>query len=486
MSSPVRVRFAPSPTGFLHVGGARTAIFNWLFARHHGGTFVLRIEDTDRQRSSQPMVQAILDGMEWLGLEPDEGPHYQAQAIERHTGDAAALLEGGKAYRCFCPQDELRRQREAAPKDQRDWIYPGTCRDLDPSVSARRAAAGESFAVRFKVPRQGRVGWNDDVHGETSFAAELIEDFVILRSDGTPTYMLSVVSDDAAMEITHVIRGDDHLSNTPKQILLYEALDRPTPAFAHLPLILGDDKKRLSKRHGAVSVLSYRDQGYMADAMFNFLTLLGWSPGDDRQALDREELIRCFSLDAVGKSGAIFDLTKLDWLNGHYLRAMPPREIARRVRPLLEEAGLWRDGFDGEERSWFLATLALLQPRARRLSDLVETGRSYLDPADDFPYDEKAEKKHLKGEGLCSLLAAWAAKLRQVEPFEAEPLEAALRALAEERGVGAGKLIHPTRLALTGQGVSPGIFEVLQLLGRERSVRRLERLIAHLRARAAG
>ena len=484
MTSPrvPRVRFAPSPTGFLHVGGARTAIFNWLFARHHGGTFVLRIEDTDRQRSSDEMIDAILEGMSWLGIDFDEGPHYQSQARERHLEHATRLLDEGKVYRCFCSPEALKQAREAAPKGGKDYAYPRTCRDLDAAESDRRSAAGERFALRFRVPDR-EIAWNDAVHDRTAFAGGLIEDFILLRSDGTPTYMLSVVSDDIAMEISHVIRGDDHISNTPKQILLYEALGSPTPTFAHVPLILGDDRKRLSKRHGAVSVLAYRDQGYMPQATFNFLALLGWSPGDDREKLDRDELIQAFDISGVGKSGAVFDLTKLEWLNGLYLNDSTAEDLVSLLRRRLEEAGLWRPEFDGADRGKLLATIDLLKSRARTLDDLAERCGPYLDPSDDLEYDAKAEKKHLKGDALVDHLEALEAGLSSTRSWETEPLEAALRAVADGRELSAGKLIHPLRLAVTGQGVSPGIFDVLVVLGRERSLRRLRRLIDHVRRR---
>ena len=361
--SGVRVRFAPSPTGFLHVGGARTAIFNWLFARNRGGVFVLRIEDTDLARSSGPMTRAILDGMAWLGLSADEGPFYQAAERERHEADAARLVGAGHAYRCFCSPESIKEARQASV----EYMYPRTCRGIDPGESQRRADSGEPFAVRFAVPRDGQTMWCDEVHGETTFANDLIEDFVILRSDGSPTYMLSVVSDDLAMRISHVIRGDDHLSNTPKQILLYRALGSKPPVFAHLPLIFGDDKKRLSKRHGALSVLEYRDQGYLPEAMLNFLALLGWSPGDDRQVLDRATLIREFDLGGVGRSGAVFDLKKLDWLNGEILGAMSPESLEPLVRPEMEAAGLWDEAFAGARREEFRKTLALCTGLRERL-----------------------------------------------------------------------------------------------------------------------
>ncbi len=362
----VRVRFAPSPTGFLHVGGARTAIFNWLYARKLGGTFVLRIEDTDRQRSSDEMVRAILDGMDWLGLAADEGPFLQSEARERHVRDAAALLASGQAYRCFCSADALARAREQG----HDFVYPRTCRAVPREESERRAQAGVPFAVRCRVP-EGTVAWDDLVHGPTAFPHDAIEDFVLLRSDGSPTYQMSVVSDDIAMRITHVIRGDDHLSNTPKQIVLYRGLGETPPTFAHLPMILGDDRKRLSKRHGAVSVLAYRELGYLPEAMLNFLALLGWAPGDDREKLSRTELVQAFDFGGVGKSGAIFDLRKLDWLNGQYLNDRSADELAALLRPRLAEKGLWRPEFDAAPRpASLLGALDLLKARARTLDDI--------------------------------------------------------------------------------------------------------------------
>jgi glutamyl-tRNA synthetase len=480
--SVVRVRFAPSPTGFLHVGGARTAIFNWLYARHHGGIFVLRIEDTDVKRSSEEMVRAILDGLEWLGIDVDDGPHFQSRARDRHVRDARDLLERGKAYRCFCSPEKLKRARETAPKGGRDYVYPRTCRGLDEEESQRRAEDGEPHAIRFEVPDH-EIAWTDQVHERTVFSGELLDDFILLRSDGTPTYMISVVSDDIAMGITHVIRGDDHISNTPKQMLLYEALGRDAPVFAHLPLILGEDRKRLSKRHGAVSVMEYRDRGYLPQAMFNFLALLGWSPGDDREKLGRDELIRAFDLGNAGKSGAVFDLGKLEWLNGQYLGEMAAPALAELLRARLEGAGLWRAEFDGPQREVLLRTLDLLKSRSRTMEDFVERGRPYLDPSDDLSYDPKAERKHLKGEALARQLSSLEQALRSVDEWQADRLEQTLRAVGEELGISAGKLIHPTRLAVTGQGVSPGIFDVLEVLGRERSLRRLRRLIEHLERR---
>jgi len=472
----VRVRFAPSPTGFLHVGGARTAIFNWLFARHHGGAFVLRIEDTDAERSSDEVVRAILDGMAWLGMAPDEGPHFQTAARSQHVADAERLLADGNAYRCFCDAATLDAERAAAEKAGGGYVYGRRCLAIPADQAQARAAAGESCVVRLKVP-PGATAWDDAVHGATSFPNAVIEDLILLRSDGTPTYNLSVVSDDIAMRISHVIRGDDHISNTPKQILLYRGLGVPPPVFAHLPLILGTDKKRLSKRHGATSVLDYRDAGFLPEAMFNFLALLGWNPKDDRQKMTRDELIAAFDLDGVGKSGAVFDLTKLEWLNGLYVAALPPEAFAAAARRELLSAGLWDDAYDGLRRPWFDQVLALVQPRAKTLAAIPIEGRFFFDPSDAFDYDEEAVRKHLAGEtvvpALRALVSAWGA----MSDWAPGPLEAELRRVAADLALSGGKLIHPVRLAVTGRAASPGLFDVVTLVGRERTLARLGRLL---------
>ena len=472
----VRVRFAPSPTGFLHVGGARTAIFNWLYARHHGGVFVLRIEDTDTVRSSDEVVQAILDGMAWLGMAPDEGPHFQTAARAQHVADASRLLASGKAYRCFCDAATLEAERARAEMSGGGYVYGRRCLSIPAPEAEVRAAAGEPFVVRLKVP-PGTTSWDDAVHGATSFPNEVIEDLILLRSDGTPTYNLSVVSDDIATRISHVIRGDDHISNTPKQILIYEGLGRRPPVFAHLPLIFGTDKKRLSKRHGATSVLDYREAGFLPDAMFNFLALLGWNPGDARQKMARDELIAAFDLDGVGKSGAVFDAAKLEWLNGLYVAAMSQEAFAAAARLELTSAGLWDDAYDGARRSWFDRVLALVQPRAKTLAAIPVEGRFFFDANDAFDYDEDAARKHLAGETVVPALRALAAAWEQLPDWTPGPLEAELRRVATECGLSGGKLIHPVRLAVTGRAASPGLFDVVSLLGRERTLARLHRLL---------
>jgi glutamyl-tRNA synthetase len=472
VSSELRVRFAPSPTGFLHVGGARTALFNWLFARKHGGVFILRIEDTDLERSSPEVVQAIVEGMMWLDLQPDEGPFFQSMAVEEHRGAALQLIESGQAFRCFCTKETLDARRQLAESQARAWRYDRACLSLTAGERERFVQEGQRFAVRFLVP-EGTTSFNDFVHGVTEFDNKEIEDFILLRSDGSPTYHLSVVSDDIRMRITHIIRGDDHLSNTPKQILLHRALGVEPPTFAHLPMILGSDKKRLSKRHGAVSVLEYREMGILPEAMSNFLALLGWSPGDDRQIMDREEIARAFSFEGVNKGGSVFDLQKLLWLNGQYISRMTSAELLPRVRDVLRQEGLWREEFEGEQRAWILALVDLLRPRSRTLRDFASDGRPFL--AEDFPVEEDAVRKHLSDEEAASRLEALASALEGVPDWQPPRLEEVLRRLADSLGVNAGKLIHPARVALTGRAVSPGIFEVMATLGRDRTLARLRR-----------
>jgi glutamyl-tRNA synthetase len=480
VASP-RVRFAPSPTGYLHVGGARTAIFNWLFARHHGGVFVLRIEDTDVERSSREMVSGILEGLRWLGLDWDEGPeaggahgpYFQSQRLDRYRAAADRLVAGGRAYYCYCSPQRLKEDHDEAERQGLPSQYDRRCLRLSAGEIAGLEAAGTPRAVRFRVP-EGLVQFEDRVRGRIEFAGEFIEDFVILRSDRFPTYHLSVVVDDIDMGITHVVRGDDHISNTPKQLLLYRALGAAVPEFAHVPLILGPDKKRLSKRHGATSVMEYERLGYLPEAMLNFLALLGWSPGGDRELFTREELVQAFSLDGISGGNAVFNPEKLDWFNNQHLARLGLEPLAERVRPWLQRAGLWRDEYAGARRGWLLRVLELLLPRARRLPDFVEHGRPFFEaPAD---YDPAAAKKHLRAPGLAEHVAVLRDVLSRLPVFDEAAVETALRATADACGVGAGTLIHATRVAVTGKAVSPGLFEVLAVLGRDETLARLERL----------
>jgi glutamyl-tRNA synthetase len=475
MSFPPRLRFAPSPTGYLHVGGARTALFNWLYVRRHGGVFILRIEDTDVERSSTDMVTGILESLTWLGLDWDEGPgiggphapYFQSERLDRYRTAAAALVRSGHAYYCYCTPDEIRARREAAEAAGQTWTYDRRCRLLSPDDVARREAAGDPRAIRFLVPA-GRTVFLDLVHGELSFDRGVLEDFVVIRSDGHPTYHLSVVVDDVEMKVTHVVRGDDHVSNTPKQVLLYEALGAALPAFAHVPLILGPDKKRLSKRHGATSVGEYETHGILPEAMVNFLALLGWSPGGNAEVFSRDELVSRFALEGISGGNAVFNPEKLDWFNQQHIMRLPAREILARTRGEFAAAGL---EIAGVEPARLDAIIDLLKPRARTLSDIVVQARPFL--AQTVDHDPAAVAKHLSDPALRPHLAAWRDRLATVDPFDAATIERALRTTADARGLKAGSLIHATRVAVTGQAVSPGLFDVLVLVGRDQVMKRL-------------
>jgi len=488
----VRVRFAPSPTGYLHIGAARSALFNWLYARKTGGKFLLRIEDTDLQRSTDDSTRSIIEGLEWLGLDYDEDLVFQSENAPQHRDAANRLLAEGKAYRDFTPKEqrdesdvkqevaERARVQSAEGVDQRSNPF----RDLSKEESDRRAAAGEPFAVRLKVPPEGKTSFDDIVYGPQERNHAEIEDLVLLRSDGHPLYNLSVVIDDISMGITHVIRGQDHLTNTHKQILLYEALGAPVPRFAHLPLILAPNKGKLSKRkHGeVVSLTTYRDRGFVPAAFRNFLALLGWAPPDGKEVLSKEELVEKFSLEGIGRANAIFNFQENDprrwtddkalWMNSEYIRTMPLDELLPMVKTELRANKLWREEYDDDDSEWFRKTVDLIRQRYFTLKDFSEQGRAYF--SDDFDFDEAAVNKNLKKEPrLRELLNGLADKLETVEPFNVETAEAALREFAEEAGVKAGLLINGSRTMLTGQAVGPSMFDIFDVLGREASVQRL-------------
>ncbi|HEU0015395.1 MAG TPA: glutamate--tRNA ligase [Longimicrobium sp.] len=470
MADQIRVRFAPSPTGYLHVGGARTALFNWLYARKHGGVFVLRIEDTDRERSTDESTRTILEGMTWLGLHWDEGPFHQADGFPRHKADAHRLVENGTGYRCFCTPEHLQARREAMGAEYR---YDRACAAIPRAESDRRAEAGEPFTIRFRVP-EGTTEWDDVVHGETRFNNESIEDFIVLRTDGTPIYNLAVVSDDIEMRVTHVIRGDDHIPNTPKQILLYRALGAAVPTFGHLPMILGADGRKLSKRHGATAVGDYAQLGVLPEALANFLALLGWNPGDEREVMEMPELIEAFTLERINKKSAVFDTEKLFWMNGQYLARKPTEDVLALVAPLFVAEGLMTEAEVAERRDWLLGLLELLKVRARSTLEIPKLARPYL--ADSVEYEPDAVAKHWKDPAAVQgQLEGTARALAAVEPWEPAGLEAALRGHAEAAGIGFGKVVHPLRLAVTGQANSPGIHDVLHVLGRETALRRIEK-----------
>ncbi len=488
----VRVRFAPSPTGYLHIGAARSALFNWLFARKAGGKFLLRIEDTDLQRSTDESTRSIIEGLEWLGLDYDEQIVFQSDNAEKHRVAARQLVEEGKAYRDFTPKEarddksvkqgivDRARAHAATGIDHRSNPF----RDLAKEESDTRAVAGEPFAIRLKVAREGASRFTDIVYGECERSFAEIEDLVLLRSDGHPLYNLSVVLDDIEMNITHVIRGQDHLTNTHKQILLYQAFSWDVPQFAHLPLILAPNKAKLSKRkHGeAVSLTTYRDRGFVPAAFRNFLALLGWSPPEGRELLSRDELMEEFSLEGIGRANSVFNFHENDprhwtddkalWMNAEYIRTMPPGELLPMVKAELRAEKLWREEYDEDEREWFERAVELIRQRFFTLKDFSAHGRAYF--SEDFDFEEAAVRKNiLKEPRLRELLPTLADRLESAEPFTAAKVEETLRAFAEETAVKAGLFINAARTMLTGQAVGPSMFEVFEIIGRERSVMRL-------------
>ncbi|MFH0764856.1 MAG: glutamate--tRNA ligase [Calditrichota bacterium] len=470
--SEIRVRFAPSPTGDLHVGGVRTALFNWLFARHQGGRFLLRIEDTDAVRSTPEAIQVILVGLQWLGLDWDEEPIYQSRGLTRHREAALSLLENGAAYRCFCTPEEIAAAREESTQKGEYYRYDRYCLKLSPERSKELAEAGQPFAVRLMVPEEPIV-FTDGVHGQISVSGQEIDDFILLRSDGTPTYMLAVVADDIDMGITHIIRGDDHISNTPKQILIYRALNQPAPQFAHVPLILGPDKKRLSKRHGATSINAYRDAGYLPDTLVSYLGLLGWSPGDDRNDITLEELIAKFDIPGINPHSAVFDETKLRWLNGLHINRTPFHHVASQLQNSAEQALQRGDLTELPDPAQMRAAWEVFRTRLQDVRDLF--GGALYAFRDPDTYDPKMVRKHFLVEGAAERLNVMAEDFSSVEPFDISTLETAVHRRAEEWGLPTGKIVHPLRLAVSGVSAGPGLYELLAALGRETVTRRLRR-----------
>ena len=488
VTTPVRVRFAPSPTGKLHVGGARTAIYNWALARATGGTFILRIDDTDPTRSTDENTQIILRAMRWLGLDWDEGPevggdfgpYAQTERMDLYREAAERLVAEGKAYYCFCTAEELAAAREAAAARKDSFQgYQRTCRSIDPAVAQARVDAGEPYTIRIKVPEdRGDVIVNDAVHGEVRFNARELDDFIIFRSDGTPTYNFATVVDDATMGITHVVRGDDHLSNTPRQVIVYEALGAPTPTFAHISMILGSDGKKLSKRHGATSVEEYRDAGYLSDAFVNYLALLGWAPDGESTIISRERLASEFSLDHVSKNPATFDPKKLDWIQQQYLQAMSDEDFSNEVLiPALIDGGLEEYPEDGEcehDAAWYDLLSSVLKPRVTLGADCVEKA-AFLYEGDEVEYDEKSVAKNLAKEGAGAFVARAREALAALDEWTPETIDAALAPLPDELGVGKRPFYGAVRVAVCGNQVSPPLGESIALLGRETTIARLER-----------
>jgi glutamyl-tRNA synthetase len=488
----VRVRFPPSPTGYLHIGSARTALLNWLWAKKNNGKLILRIEDTDEERSTQTSIDGIIDGLQWLGLHWDEGPYFQTEFAAEHCKAAERLLAAGHAYKCFCTKEELERKREAAMAAKQDEVgYDGACRNLTPEQVAAKEAQGLPAAIRFKVPkREGKVAYEDKVLGTIERAYSDIEDFVIVRSNGKPLYLLCNVVDDIRDRITHIIRGQDHMSNTTRQVLLYEALGAPLPVFAHMPLNLDLQKCKISKRsHGeVVSVQFHREKGILPWALCNFLALLGWNPGTDQEIFSREELIEAFSLERISKVNSVFNYQKDDpkfftdpkliAINEHYLRTMPLKELAALVKQDFLKQGLWDEAYEGGRKDWFLATLGLIRDRFHTICDFATLGRAYF--ADDYVIEEAPLKKNvLKYPELKEWLPMLAERFAALPVFSKESTEEASRALAEELNIKPGVLINGMRTVLTGQLAGPGMFDILAALGREKVVQRMSS-IEHL------
>jgi glutamyl-tRNA synthetase len=473
IQGPVRVRFAPSPTGFLHVGGARTAIYNDLLRQSQGGAFILRIEDTDKERSDEAMTRQIQSALAWIGTVWDEGPFLQSERLARHRERAKELLAAGKAYRCFCTQEELDAQRAAAQAEGKAFRYPRTCLSRSQDEVEAFLAAGRPFVVRLRMP-DDNIRFRDIVRGDMDFPPDALDDFILLRSDGTPTYHMSVVVDDIDMRVTHVIRGEDHLSNTPKHIPLFRALGGEVPTFAHLPLILGPDKKRLSKRYGATSVEEFRNEGILPQALYNFLALLGWNPGDEREIMSREEMTAAFTVDRLNDSPAVFDREKLWWMNSQYMMRQSLDELWPHLEPFVEQAGL-----ADADRGRLLAALELHRTRARTLKELAEQVVPYFQ--DELKYDPAACAKFLKDGDLPAHLEALQERYRAVPEFTKEALEAELRSLAEQRGIKPAALIHPTRMALSAAPGGPPLFDLVEMVGRDAADRRMGRFLAFLR-----
>ncbi len=494
MMEKVRVRFAPSPTGYLHIGGARTALFNWFFARQNKGQLVLRIEDTDTERLKEDSVEQILDSLRWLGLDWDEGPekggafgpYYQSQRQNFYEAAAKALLQSGKAYYCFCSEEELAKEREEQRQAGEPFRYSGKCRHLAAEEVQERLAHGLKPVVRIKLPEAGEIVVEDLIRGAVSFQYEQFDDFIIMKSNGLPAYNFACVVDDHAMEISHVIRAEEHLSNTPKQQFLYEALGYPLPYFAHLSMILAPDRSKLSKRHGATSVSEFRDLGCLPEAIVNYLTLLGWSPTEEEgEILTPEQTISTFSLEKVSKTAAIYDTQKLIWLNGRYMTNYDPEKLGAHAMSFLIQAGLVADSLEAEQKhDYIVAVIKAVRERVRTLPELAEACRYFFTEITD--YDEKGQAKYFfkqdTGDAVAALLVKGRECLAGVEDFNVENTEKAYRDLSEELQIKAGQLIHPTRLALTGRTASPGLFEVMALLGKERCLERLEQAIGFIEA----
>ena len=479
----IRVRFAPSPTGYLHIGGARTALFNWLYARHYKGTFILRIEDTDQVRSTEEAVNVILEGMKWLDLDWDEGPekggkydpYFQMQRLPLYQEFAEKLLKDKKAYYCYCTREELAESREKQAREGKNPKYDRHCLNLSEEEKKRYEAEGRKPVIRLKIPAK-EITFDDLLRGEVTFDGGLLSDFVIMKSDGIPTYNYAVVIDDALMKITDVMRGDDHISNTPKQIVIYEALGFDGPKFAHIPMIMGQDHTRLSKRHGATSVMEYKKMGYIPEALVNYIAHLGWSSGDEREIFTKEELIKEFSLDKISKHAAVFSMEKLDWFNSEYLKNMPIDSLTKMLLPFLEENNyIKKEDLSPAKLKWLKEMVKLMQGRIKNFSQFIDYADYFF--VDKINIEPQAFDSVLNKEGVPGILQALKDKLFALKSWDEESIENAVREVASSLQIKGGQIIHPTRVSLSGKKVGPGLFELMVVLGQEKTVKRLQEAI---------
>lgn len=484
--SEVRVRFAPSPTGYLHIGGARTALFNWLFARKMGGKLILRIEDTDVARLKEDSVSQILTSLKWLGINWDEGPevggdygpYYQSERFDIYRKYCQQLVDEGKAYYCFCTPEELEAQREKQRQAKQPFRYARTCRDLTPEEVKARIDAGASYSVRLKIPAEGSVVVHDLIHGDVTFNMDQYDDFVIMKSNGIPTYNFAVVIDDHLMGMTHVMRAEEHLSNTPKQLLVYQAFGWEPPKFGHMSMILAPDRSKLSKRHGATSVEEFRSQGFVAEAIVNYLTLLGWGPGDEREIFSLQDTVELFELEQMSKKAAIYDTKKLTWMNGQYLSELPLEKIIPEVKPFFVKDGYVDEAWFAENEEYFARLVDTARVRVKTLQEIADASDYFFKDVES--YDEKGVAKHFKPEAV-ALLEQCIAAVEADSVYSLETTEAAYNKIAADNNLALGKVIHPTRLALTGRTVSPGMFDVMVLLGKEKTLARLHKAVEFIK-----
>ncbi|WHE07873.1 glutamate--tRNA ligase [Thermoanaerobacterium thermosaccharolyticum] len=471
----VRVRFAPSPTGNLHIGGARTALFNWLFARHNNGKMILRVDDTDLERSTGDSMKAIIDGLKWLGIDWDEGPIYQSKRLDLYKNYADNLVKEGKAYYCFCTKEELDEMRNEAQKAGKPPMYTGKCRNLSADEVKKYMDEGKKYVIRLKVPKEGKTIVHDIIRGDVEFDNSTFDDFIIMKSDNMPTYNFATVIDDYDLKISHIIRGEEHLSNTPKQILIYDALGFEKPSFAHVSMILAPDRSKLSKRHGATSVQEFRDLGYLPEAIINYITLLGWIPSDGEEVFSTEKSISEFTLDRVSKNPAIYDTKKLTWLNGIYIRNCDIDRLTKEVIPFLINKGLIGDNYDYD---YIKKIVSAIREREKTLNEIADAMSYYFN--DEFDYDEKGVKKYFEKNGVDNILKEAIKVLDKVDDFNLVETEKAYRDLIEKLDIKSGDLFHPTRLAISGRTFGPGLFDIMELLGKEKTIERIKKAVKYI------